>query len=88
MLCFFKAGPGSVNSVFRCFRAYLDRDFYTEHKNLLQMEFCRSACTSGVPSFITFDKTMKMPGAKVLWVGFRIFFVSLKDFFKKNEIKG
>ena len=56
----------------------------TRNIKIGKMEFCGSACTSGVPSFITFDKTMKMPRAKMFWVGFRIFFVSVKDLKKKE----
>ena len=45
-------------------------------------------CRSGVPSFSTIDKTMKMLGAKAFLVVFRIFFFFLKEFFKKNQIDG
>ena len=31
---------------------------------------------------------MKMLGAKAFWVVFRIFFFFLKEFFKKNQIRG
>ena len=45
-------------------------------------------CRSGVPSFSTIDQTMKMLGAKAFWEVFRIFFFFLKEFLKKNHIKG
>ena len=34
------------------------------------------------------DKTIKMLGAKAFWVVFRILFFFLKEFLKKNQIKG
>ena len=50
--------------------------------------FCAWVCRSGVPSFSTIDKTMKMLGAKAFWVVFRKFFIFPKEFLQKNQIKG
>ena len=57
-------------------------------KNFCNNLFCAWVCRSGVPSFSTIDKTMKMLGAKAFGVVFQIFFFFLKEFLKNNQIKG
>ena len=41
-----------------------------------------------VLSFSTFEETISMLGAKAFWVVFRIVFFFLKEFLRKNQIKG
>ena len=61
---------------------------YEMYENKYRTKICDfTVCRSGVPNFSTIDKTMKMLGAKAIWVVFRMFFFFLKEFFKKTRSK-
>ena len=60
--------PGRVKQRFGAFSS-ISR-LLERNESFCTRVFCAWMCRSGVPSFSTVDKTMKMLGAKAFWVVF------------------